>query len=334
MIWKKTKTSGMLLCLALCAACSSDNDEPVVVQPPVTSYPLTIEVSENPLIPDGQEARGETRASITTTTTLTAFNLWYVYGGTGSGENPMTVTKNSNGEWTTSASWPSDVAGTDVEVTWYASTAGTFKLKLNEGDPYIDDFKVEADAADQKDLLVAKTSGKYSDYYTNGENVKSLSFTFDHACTALKFYVKKAKNLGDYTLKVSNIKLKNVVNSGTYNYGSGKWTLGTNSDFTLLSTETTLSSDSYTLLNGNEKNSYLFMIPQELKAWSPEQALSDCYDCYLEIVCEIIKDGNTVYSGPAYIPFSAAFAKGCQHDVKINIGKNSLYSAQNTKIIK
>ena len=211
-------------------------------------------------------------------------------------------------------------------VTWYASTSGTFNL--NSNNPYID-FTVEAAA--KEDLLVAKTSGTFSDYYTNGENVKSLSFTFDHACTALKFYVKKAKNLDGYTLKVSNIKLKNVVNSGTYNYGSGKWTLGTSrSDFALLSTETTLSSDSYTLLNGDEKNSYLFMIPQTLKAWSPEQSLSDCY---LEIVCEIIKDGNTVYSDTAYIPFSAAFVKGYQHDVKINIGKNSLYSAQNTKII-
>ena len=323
MIWEKTKTSGMLLCLALCAACSSDNDDPVVVQPPVTSYPLTIEVSENPLIPDGQEARGETRAPITTTATLTAFNLWYVYGGIGSGKDPMTVTKNGNGEWTTSAIWPE----TDVEVTWYASTAG---INLNEGDPYID-FTVEADAAKQKDLLVAKTSGKFSDYYTNGENVKSLSFTFDHACTALKFYVKKAKNLDGYTLKVSNIKLKNVVNSGTYNYGSGKWTLRTSSsDFVLLSTETTLSSDSYTLLNGNEKNSYLFMIPQELTAWSPEQALSGCY---LEIECNIIDGETSKYSGRAYIPFSATFDKGYQHDVKINIGKNSPYSGQNTKII-
>ena len=326
MIWKKTKTSGMLLCLALCAACSSDNDEPVVVQPPVTSYPLTIEVSENPLIPDGQEARGETRASITTTTTLTKFNLWYVYGGTGSGENPMTVTKNGNEEWTTSASWPIDAASSNVEVTWYASTAGTFN---NEGDPYIY-FTVEEDAAKQKDLLVAKTSGKYSDYYTNGVNVKSLSFTFDHACTALKFYVKKAQNLNGYTLKVSNIKLKNVVNRGTYNYRLGKWTLGTNSDFTLLSTQTTLSSDSYTLLNGDKENSYLFMIPQTLTAWNPEQALSGCY---LEIECNIIDGETSKYSGPAYIPFSATFVKGCQHDVKINIGKNTLYSAQNTKII-
>ena len=143
--------------------------------------------------------------------------------------------------------------------------------------------------------------------------------------------MKKAKNLDGYTLKVSNIKLKNVVNSGTYNYGSGKWTLGTSrSDFALLSTETTLSSDSYTLLNGDEENSYLFMIPQTLTAWKPEQALSGCY---LEIKCNIIDGETSKYSGTAYIPFSAAFVKGYQHDVKINIGKNSLYSAQNTKII-
>lgn len=46
MMNRKMKTSGMLLCLALCAACSSDNDEPGVAQPPVASYPLTIEVTE------------------------------------------------------------------------------------------------------------------------------------------------------------------------------------------------------------------------------------------------------------------------------------------------
>lgn len=325
MIWKKTKTSGMLFCLALCAACSSDNDEPVVVQPPVTSYPLTIEVSENPLIPDGQEARGETRASITTTTTLTKFNLNYVYNVTSTGSEEV---EKEGGIWkvTNNNGWPSDAAETDVVVTWYASTSGTFNL--NSNNPYID-FTVEAAA--KEDLLVAKTSGTFSDYYKDGENVKSLSFTFDHACTALKFYVKKAKNLGDYTLNVSSIVLKNVVNSGKYYYGSGEWTLGTNSDFTLLSTETTLSSDSYTLLNGNEENSYLFMIPQTLTAWSPEQALSNCY---LEIKCNIIDGETSKYSGTAYIPFSAAFVKGYQHDVKINIGKNSLYSAQNTKIIK
>ena len=324
MIWKKTKTSGMLLCLALCAACSSDNDDPVVVQPPVTSYPLTIEVSENPLIPDGQEARGETRAPITTTTTLTAFNLNYVYNETSTGSEKV---EKEGGIWkvTNDRGWPLDAAISNVEVTWYASTSGTFKL--NSNNPYID-FTVEAAA--KEDLLVAKTSGTFGEYYNSENvNVKSLSFTFDHACTALKFYVKKAKNLEDYTLKVSNIKLQNVVNSGTYNYGSGEWTLGTNSDFTLLSTETTLSSDSYTLLNGDEENSYLFMIPKELTAWSPEQALSDCY---LEIVCEITKDGNSVYSGTAYIPFSATFDKGYQHDVNINIGKNTLYSGQNTKI--
>ena len=45
------------------------------------------------------------------------------------------------------------------------------------------------------------------------------------------------------------------------------------------------------------------------------------------------KDDSNVYSGTAYIPFGATLAAGNQHDVKINIGKNSLYSSANTKII-
>ena len=35
----------------------------------------------------------------------------------------------------------------------------------------------------------------------------------------------------------------------------------------------------------------------------------------------------------AYVPFGTSFEKGKKYDVKINIGKNSLYSAPNTTII-
>ena len=206
---RKMKTSGMLLCLALCAACSSDNNQSVVPQPPVVSYPLTIEVTENPLITDGQEARSVNRAAITTTPSLSAFNMNYVYGSSSTGKEH--ATKDGDGKWTSTGSWPNG-AGYDGVVTWHASTAGTFYL--NENNPYID-FTVEDLAANQKDLLVAKSSGTWSG--TGGK----LSFTFDHACTALRFYVKKATNLKDYTLKVSSIVLKNVVNKGKYYYSTG-----------------------------------------------------------------------------------------------------------------
>ena len=74
---------------------------------------------------------------------------------------------------------------------------------------------------------------------------------------------------------------------------------------------------------------YLFFIPQELTAWNPTGALGGTY---LEIVCTIKLGESTVYNGTAYIPFGTAdgkpFLKGKKHDVKINIGKNSLYKIE------
>ena len=139
--------------------------------------------------------------------------------------------------------------------------------------------------------------------------------------------------INDKTLTVSSIVLKNVIKDGKYYYGTQSWTLGTTStDYTLLSSSQTLASDSYVLLNGSEDDSYLFLIPQTLTAWNPSGALSNTY---LEVTCTITDTSTStqVYSGTAYIPFAATFEKGTKYDVKINIGKNSLYNSPNNKII-
>ena len=293
-------------------ACSNDDNELASQQP--KSYPLIIEVTENPLVQDGEE-NGTTRAAITDNSTLTGFNMSYVYGSEASSD-PITATKGSEGKWSSMGLWPD----TSDEVTWYAYTSGTFNL--NGGTPYIN-FTVDENAATQKDLLVATASGTYS------STVGKLTFTFDHACSALRFYVKKSTNINDKTLTVSSIVLKNVIKDGKYYYGTQSWTLGTTStDYTLLSSSQTLASDSYLLLNGSEDDSYLFLIPQTLTAWNPTEALGNTY---LEVTCNIT--GSTNYSGKAYIPFAATFAKGTKYDVKINIGKNSLYNSSGSKII-
>ena len=246
----------------------------------------------------------------------------YVYGSEASSD-PITATKGSEGKWSSTGSWP----GTSDEVTWYAYTDGTFNQTEDANKlPYIN-FTVEEAAASQHDLLVATASGTYSG--TGGK----LSFTFDHACSALRFYVKKSTNINDKTLTVSSIVLKNVIKDGKYYYGTQSWTLGTTStNYTLLSSSQTLASDSYVLLNGSEDDSYLFLIPQTLTAWNPSGALSNTY---LEVTCTITNTSTStqVYSGTAYIPFAATFEKGTKYDVKINIGKNSLYNSPNNKII-
>ena len=319
----KTKLIFVLLTSLALGACSNSDDDELTSQQP-KFYPMTIEVTENPMVQDGKAESRPTRAAITTTSTFTRFNMDYKYSSTGSdGTSPETATKDLEGKWS-GGSWPGDAVSSNAEVTWYAYTGGTFNL--NGGTPYIN-FTVEEAAASQHDLLVATASGTYSG--TGGK----LSFTFDHACSALRFYVKKSTNINDKTLTVSSIVLKNVIKDGKYYYGTQSWTLGTtNTDYTLLSSSQTLASDSYVLLNGSEDDSYLFLIPQTLTAWNPSGTLSNTY---LEVTCTITNTSTStqVYSGTAYIPFSATFAAGKKYDVKINIGKNSLYNSLNNKII-
>ena len=309
----------LLACLAL-GACSND-DEQVPQQPepqplPEQTYPLTIEVTENPMIQDGAANSNVRKTDITTSATFDAFTMDYVYG-TSHSTGSVTASKDGEGKWKSDDGWPVS-AGADGMVKWYAYTGETFYV--NSGNPYIN-FTVDNDVANQKDLLVATASGTYSE--TGG----NLALTFDHACSALRLWVKKSKNLDAYTLSISSIVLKNVVNQGKYYYGTGEWTLTESSaDYTLFSgSAQTLGSTDYIPLDGGTPT-YLFMIPQTLTAWNPTGVLGNTY---LEIVCSI----NGGASQTAYIPFAATLAKGTQYNVKINIGKNSLYSGPNTKVI-
>lgn len=315
-------------------ACSSDDKEmmPGGQEPETPLPPLAIEVKENPMVnPDATTRSADellqgknaptTRAAITTTTTLSEFNIYYVYGSvpyTGS----VTATKSGEGKWTSNGSWPQ----TSEAINWYASSNGTFQDASN---PYIS-FTVEENATAQKDLLVAKTTAKYSD--ANGK----VSFTFDHACTALRFLVKKATNLIDYTLSITEVKLCNVIKEGEYYYGTTSWTPGSScSSYTLYNgSAKTLGATEYEALDSSDEP-YLFMIPQTLTAWDGKTAITSATNqTYIQITCTITKDATSVYSGTAYIPFAANLVAGYQHDVKINIGKNSLYSGANTKVIK
>lgn len=326
----KTKLIFVLLTSLALGACSNSDDDELTSQQP-KFYPMTIEVTENPMVQDG-EGGGTTRAAITTNSSLDKFYMSYVYGSAASSD-PITATKDGDGKWKSNDGWP--VAGNTV-VSWYASTDDQFKQTEDANKlPYIN-FTVEEAAANQHDLLVATASGTYSG--TGGK----LSFTFDHACSALRFYVKKSPNLDSYTLSVSSIVLKNVKKHGKYYYGTSSWNdIDTYTDYTLYSgSAMTLGSDKtkdYVALNGNFGTAgepYLFIIPQTLTAWDGTTAIASAGEqTYIEIVCTIMKNDQQEYSGTAYIPFAATFEKGTKYDVKINIGKNSLYNGTDTKII-
>ena len=337
--------TAFLFCLALFSACSSDNDEPGAEQQPTQQpaqekrYPLTIDVTENPLIVDGDN--GGTRAAITTTSTLTQFSMSYVYGSTSSGSEGQhyTAEKTTEGKWKTDENdtWPSDAAENDWNVTWYAYTDGTFKY--NNGSPYIS-FSDDEAAMHQKDLLVAKKVDKYSN--CGGH----LFFAFDHACSALRFSVKKGANLSGYTLNITDIKLFNVIKDGEYDLESNTWKLlTTKTNYTLYKSENgssiTPNENNYIVLNGTattgDTDPYLFFIPQTLTAWNETSVSGNAPSdgSYLQIACTITNDNNSqVFSGTAYYPFTATLQKGYQYNVNINIGKKHLYKIDGSTITK
>ena len=311
----KCKLWILLLIATGLAACSNDDEVA-----PAQEHPITVTISEKPFTAPTSNAAAvrSTRAAITTTETFSAFSIDYVYGSAPS-RGSRTATKTA-GTWTVGGSWPD----TENIVNWYAHSDGTFYLDENDNNkPYVS-FTVDENAAQQKDLLVSTLSKSYD------ECSGHLNFTFDHACAAVKFYAKKANNLSDYTLTVSSVKLSGVVKAGNYYYNTSTWTLGdAKSSYTLYDgTAKTLSISDFEALGATDAP-YLFLIPQTLTAWTPSPAPANTY---LELTCVISKDGS-VFNGTAYIPFGATLAGGTQYDVKINIGKNSLYDSNGNNII-
>ena len=82
--------------LLLFAACSSDNDEQVQQPQPEKSYPLTIEVTENPMTGDGENSRN--RAAIINNSSLASFKMDYTYGTSSCSESAFTASKDTEGK--------------------------------------------------------------------------------------------------------------------------------------------------------------------------------------------------------------------------------------------
>lgn len=313
---KKLKLISLMLVATTMAACSSDDNDATPQRPEVRA--LSFEVSETPYaITNGSRI---TRAAIASS--LDKFYLDYVYLlGSEPQTNGSSMETSKDGEkgWKVgdgSTGWP----GTENTVDWYACSED---VTFNTSGPYIN-FSVNETASDQKDLLVATASGTYAE--TGGK----LSFTFDHVCSALRIYVKKANNLADYTLTVSEVKLYNVVSQGDYYFNTSSWTLGaTKSDYTLYSgAGLTLGTESFVPLDDSSAP-YLFLLPQTLTAWS---GAGEPANTYLELTC-VINKGGEVHNGKAYIPFGAVLEKGYEYDVNIIINKKLLYKGDGTKII-
>ena len=303
----------LVMAAGLLTACGTD-DERIPAEPQTQSAAdggqapadltrhISVEVSERPMAEEGT-AEGRslmTRAAITTTETLDNFKMTGVYGVQ---TKDYSVTK-SDGKWTVDPNtWLSEL-DENTKVQFYAYTNGTFYP--NSGTPFID-FTVDENASKQFDLLVATNSVAHKDH--NG----TVPLTFDHACAALAFNIfmsnKLSGQLGEKTLTVNSIVLKNVFNKGKYKFGT-TFDESTWSDVKGSANYTLNSSDMKITTTPKELSSnHLFMIPQE-------RAANGTDGTYLEI--------SYTFSGQkestATIPLTVNWEKSTQYTINIKLG--------------
>lgn len=218
----------LLASATILTACSSDDD----ATDSTPHRPITVVIDD------------ATRASVTTTKSLSSFKLY--------GKNTDFTFNKSGSDWVASPvnEWPS--AATDDEmVNFYAYSLGTF----NATDKTLE-FTVNEDAFNQHDLIVATNQLSY-----NGCGGR-VHLVFDHICTAVDFtfYMTNTLStaLNGSTLTVKSVVLSNIKSYGTYNFLTDSWTLGTKtSNYTLTNSDLTATTSQQALPCG-----YLFMIPQ------------------------------------------------------------------------
>ena len=344
-------------------ACSSDDENEEGAQTPTDKtpkyIPLNIEVTENPFTDTAAAKTGKKKAPITFLSTLNTFNLYYMYenglsedegeipysfNGDGYGNGNAWIATHTNGKWNVGQEgqygWPQDAThidlGDDVPVTWYAYANGNNNSNLrgmHTGDPYVN-FTADETSTAQKDFLVSKRSLTHKEY--EKEYNSTIYFHFDHACSALRFNIKKADNVSTKQISVKELQLCNVKKTGRFYMNNYEWkNIEENATYALVSQDNhpmTLTGEYSTIfagtLNENPEEAYLFMIPQDVTPWDPtSETLSS--GAYLRMVLDI---GGSVITG--YVPFGGKFWQGYKHEVNINLGKNTLYDSDGTKIIK
>ena len=281
-------------------SCGSDDDNGVTPQPEPRRT-LTVVVGENPMQDENAQQNGDATAretftrtaAATTTSSLSHFILNYT-----DGYYPV-FTKTGN-TWST-YEWPTQdnakllFCAYDAYDDYKAFDAKRDdKLNWNDGAPYLS-FTMEESAFNQKDLLVAKTNAAFSDH--NGQ----VSLTFDHACAAVQFYVYKQES-ADYYVK--SIKLKNVQNTGNYDFSDDSWkNLSGSREYTLTDGDITVSTTPQKL-----PCDWLFIIPQ------------DKSELDLEIKYTRVIDGTEYTKSMKVSKESSFWEAGKQYTVNIRIG--------------
>ena len=296
-------------------------------------HPLTITVSENPLISSEASGpqQGPRRSPEVTTESLNGeFYVSWMYKWTdptgtsfqypSESDNTLYTYQHEEGDspnyYETSYSWPSGLdsgTGANTKLTVFGFNDGEFNADITNGKPYL--FVVKDEQSNhQTDLIVAKNTLSW-----NESDHGNVPLQFNHVCSAFQFYIMKSEGMKDYFIDVSKVVLHNIKKQGRYYLMSDEWSFS-NEDQEELYTNYTLKeygnsgymslSAEKSLLNINDKD-YLFIIPQTITSMAKGTSIAEANNqSYIEISCSITKDNQRWPAsgfGSVYLPFNPTF---------------------------
>lgn len=165
----------------------------------------------------------------------------------------------TNGVWTLAGGphyWP---LNSNVQFFAYATDDFVTDYKITDAAIFPSlTYTINADAAKQKDFVVAKLTNQTKTDAT-------VELTFTHALTQVNFSAK-GKN-ANLRYKITSIGIQGVANTGTYSFaGDGTWAVtGTAGTYTY-PTETDAVVQGANYIELDQKNGALMLMPQAMTA--------------------------------------------------------------------
>ena len=235
-----------------------------------------------PGVPSQREATAQTRADITTMTTMQNFSTTAFYGSSDTSLEPWFYDKDTkkDGNLVTPIYWD----WIKNHACFYAvyPKPDNNKIKLSPashtGTPYVN-FEVEPNVTNQKDLMTACSGNVHTDIGTMSATAPRTDLTFRHALTAVRF--KVGQNLS-WNKTIVQVEIVGAKGKGKYTLPTDKNHTGTWSEvstpttFTLSGVSVSTTGAVNNVIMGHNQDNYVFyMIPQTLTGVQVKVFFSD-----------------------------------------------------------
>lgn len=187
--------------------------------------------------------------------------------------------------------WPSD--GSVLNFYAYSPKAADLgaTVTIDGTTKELADYQPATDISEQQDFITATASGSKADEATG------VALTFRHRLSQIEI---RALNTEDtYVYKVQGIRIAQPVSTGTFDFGTDAWELGSKKEIyevTYSGSEKTLGHSAVSIMQTDDDNAML--LPQQLVAWDSEKDKSNTKKgAYLSVLINITKadGGDPVY---------------------------------------